>query len=279
MTNKFSPKIRMTELPNDILRDILGNLKVKDLVGDDILERYIIKHCPNIDHNRLFQWLSKHNKVNNVILLLNNRKEKDYSYYPDILQTAFKTSVHSKKLGIAKCICKYCPEFMSEHKRRLFQVVYTEITKDKRVSYLEQLLSLLSLLGYQPTYLSKHLIWRTINHKSSQTLCNALERHGIMDVIISNINVYFDDQERQDLISTMIIYNNYIALGKLVQCNELSVSVNDLVWASLVSCDKTVVVCLDCFKQKRFNQRLKKCIAHVCLNRRNDEISRRVQHW
>lgn len=279
MTNKFSLKIRMTELPNDILREILGNLKVKDLVGDDILERYMINNCPNIDHNRLFQWLSKKNKIHNVILLLINRDEKDYLYYPDILQTAFKASVHSKKLGVAKCICRYCPEFVSEHKKRLFQIVFTEVTKDRRGYHHEPLLSIISLLGHHPSYLSKHLIWRTVNHKSSQSLCNALDSHGIMDTIIRNINLCFNEQERQEVVSTMIIYNNHVALGKLVQCNDLSVSVNDLVWASLVSCDKTVVVCLDCFKQKRFNQRLKKCIAHVCLNRKNDEISKRVQYW
>lgn len=269
----------MTQLPNDLMRVILGRTKVKDLVGDDILERYVINHCPNIDHNRLLQWLSKKNKVYSVILLFNIRNESSNFYYPDILQTAFKSSVHSKKLGIAKIICKCCPQFISENGKKLFHIVFNEMIKDKRTTHIERLMRLLSLLGHQPCYLSKHLIWRTFNHKSSQLLCNRLHDYGILDTIIRNINLSFDEQEKQEIISAMIFYNNYVPLSKLVSNSNNDLSVNDLVWASLVSCDNTVVVCLDGFKQKRFNQRLKRCIANVCLSRRNDEISRRVRNW
>jgi hypothetical protein len=269
----------MTQLPIDLMRVIFGKQKVKDLVGDDILDRYIIFHCPQIEHNRLLQWLSKKNKIHSVILLLQQRNEDDYFYYPDILQNAYKSSVHSKKLSVAKIICKYCPQFITDNRKKLFQIVFSEMIKDKRTVNLERMTELLSILGHQPSYLSKHLIWRTFNHKSSPVLCEALHTYGILDTIIQNINTTFDAQERQDIISTMIFYNNYMPLRKIVTNPNNDLTVNDLVWASLVSCDDTVVVCLDGFKQKRFNQKLKKCIAHVCLNRRNDEISRRIRNW
>lgn len=269
----------MTQLPNDLMRLILETAKVKDLIGDDILERYIIKYCPNIDHNRMLQWLSKKHKTYSVILLFQTRNENDYFYYPDVLHNAFKSSVHSKKLSIAKVICKYCPEFTSDNKKKLFQVVFGEMIKDKRTLNIEKMMQLLATLGHQPSYLTKHLIWRTFNHRYSQTLCDALQQYGFLETIVSNVNMYFDEQERQELISTMIIYNNYVPLSKLLIQNSNDLTVNDLVWASLVSCDRTVVVCLDGFRQKRFNQRLKKCIAQVCLCRKNNEISKRVRAW
>lgn len=269
----------MTQLPVDLMRVIFDKQKVKDLVGDDILDRFIILHCPQIDHNRLIQWFSKKNKVHSVILLLQKRNENDFFYYPDILQNAFKSSVHSKKLSVAKVICKHCPQFILDNRKKLFQIVFSEMIKDKRTVYLGRMLELLSILGYQSSYLSKHLIWRIFNHKASQVLCEALHTYGILDTILQNINTTFDAQERQDIISTMIFYNNYIPLKKIVSDPNNDLTVNDLVWAALVSCDDTVVVCLDGFKQKRFNQKLKKCIAHVCLNRRNNEISRRVRNW
>ena len=221
----------------------------------------------------------KKNKTHSVILLFQIRNEALFFYYPDILQTAFKASVHSKKLGIAKVICKLCPQFISENGKKLFQIVFNEMIKDKRITHMERMVRLLSILGHQPSYLSKHLIWRVFNHKSSQLLCNHLQDYNILNSIVSNINVLFDEHERQELISAMIFYNNYVPLEKLVSNFDNDLSVNDLVWASLVSCDNTVVVCLDGFKQKRFNQRLKRCITHICLNRKNDEISRRVRHW
>ncbi len=269
----------MTQLPNDLMRIILGEVKVKDLVGDDILDRYVINHCPNVDHNRLFQWLSRKNRSYSVILLLISRPENVYFYHPDILQTAFKSSVHSKKLCVAKILCRYCPLFVTDNRKKLFHIVFTEMIKDKRAINLERMMSLLSILGHQPCYLSKHLIWRTFNHKLSQLLCNTLDRYGLLDTIIQNINQSFDEQERQELISTMIIYNNHVPLGKIIKHKDADLTVNDLVWASLVSCDNTVVVCLDGFKQKRFNRRLKKCIANVCLSRRNEEINKRVRNW
>lgn len=269
----------MTQLPLDLMRVILKNAKVKDLVGDDILDRYMIRYCDNIEHNRLLQWLCKKNKVHSVILLFQIRNENNYFYYPDIVQNAFKSSVHSKKLSVAKVICKYCPNFISENRKKLFQTVFSEMIKDKRSMHTEQMLRLLAILGHQPSFISKHLIWRTFNHKSSSMLCNALQTYGLLDIIIYNINNSFHEQERQELISTMILYNNYLPLSKLVTDSNNDLTVNDLVWASLVSCDNTVVVCLDFFKQKKFNQRLKKCIAHVCLKRRNEEISKRVINW
>lgn len=269
-------------LPTEVIVSILQKLKEKDVVGDDILDRFVIHNCLVMDHNRLLQWFCKRQQVMSVIQLLKTKTEQSNLYYSHIPMTAFKASIRSKKLGIAFVTFKYMPIFVKEHSKKLINLILIEIVKDKRAYHTQRLIELLMMCGSEDIKkngVPNHILSRLFCHKQSTKICNILHNYNLLDIFIKQVDNSFEEHERHDLVEQMIQYNNYISIDKLVECQSIHLNINHIIWASLLSNENTIIACLDGFKQKKCNKRLKKCIITVCMAKKNKRLNDRLKVW
>jgi hypothetical protein len=269
-------------LPSEVIVSILQKAKEKDIVGDDILDRFIIHNCSRMDHNRLLQWFCKKHKIMSVVHLLKTKQESNFVYHSYIPMTAFKASVNAKKLGIAFVTCKFMPLFIKEQSKKLIHLLLIAIIKDKRAYHTERLVDLLLMFGNDNISqydIPQHVIVRLFCHKHSAKICSVLNDCRLLDFFIKQVDNVFEEQERHDIVEQMIKYNNYISIDKLAKYPSFGLSVNHIIWASLLANEDTIIACLDGFKQNRCNKRLKKCIMTVCMAKKNKCLYERVKVW
>lgn len=269
-------------LPAEVIVSILQKTKEKDVVGDDILDRFIIKNCFMMDHNRLLQWFCKKHKVMSVIQLLKTKQEANNFYYSHIPMTAFKASIRAKKLGIAFATCKFMPMFVRDNSKKLINLIFIEIVKDKRAYHTQRLVDLLMLLGcdeIQKNEIPNHILNRLFCHKQSAKICSIFNQYNILDLIVKQVDNVLEAQERHDLIEQMIQYNNYVSIDKLVKSQSIDLNINHIIWASLLSNEETIIACLNGFKQQKCNKRLKKCIITVCMAKHDRRLSDKLKQW
>jgi hypothetical protein len=172
--------------------------------------------------------------------------------------------------------------FVRDNSKKLINLIFIEIVKDKRAYHTQRLVNLLMLIGcdeIQNVVIPNHILNRLFCHKQSAKICSILNQNNILDLIVNQIDNVLEEQERHDLVEQMIQYNNYISIDKLVKCQSIDLNINHIIWASLLSNEDTIITCLDGFKQKQCNKRLKKCIITVCMAKHDKRLYDKLKQW
>ena len=115
-------------LPYDIINNILNRIKIKHLIGDEILEGYIIKHFADPHHTLLYALIKK-KRYNSVVLYLKHKNIASCKYIQPL--TALRCILSCISINIK----------LAEHLFQLFKHNLCNITNTTFISIFQKLIS------------------------------------------------------------------------------------------------------------------------------------------
>jgi hypothetical protein len=217
----------MVQLPNDIIIDIFMRSKLKNIIGHNSVDKFIIDNIyPSSTNifNLLYILVVKKRYISVGYLL--NKININNTLDVNLIIRLIIISLREYDIEMASNIFKRFHKYI-EHKNAthiIYRCIFV-ICKDKHGIYTEDLLSFIELVCKKNIDISLplSLIQQLLRHSNSRYIIKTLISYDIIGKLTSwNLN-----KEYNYLIKNIIISNN-VELLELQCYNGLSITINDI---------------------------------------------------
>ncbi len=276
------------ELPLDLTISILERVKTHSLVGDDLLDSFVIRHCKlnaetmlhslvkkkRLKSLSLYTW--KHLKAVQCVSTACVKRLLDLS----IKQQTFTISIHLSKVFVARLGGIYRTVLLSVINGYLRNVGSDEGMEgemDKLVcrshlAFLEYFLLFCRIQGVDcDGHLGMRLLPSILCRKHSQKLVQVLARNGCLGKMMDTV-VDWDDSECCVRIMNAIIANNHIDLLNEMVCKGYEVMVCDVIVGIATGCYEMVKYLCRFFKPRWYSVKFREVLLTLASKREDDRI-------
>lgn len=269
--------------PHDITAVILEKCKVKSLIGDDVLDKFLIKYCTHNNEAMLYAFVKRGRLYYLMMYIVKHRNQVQW-VSNHCVQTLFTTSIKYNNFNIATYLCKVFAHKMVVLHQYIIKHVISSYLKRLRtrgpectechnhLHFLEQFAVLCKEKSINLTnVIPRYTLVSILTHKDSHCLINTLLRLRCLHYVV---HVLIEQHTNNHLLGVIsaIISNNHNSLLALMIDEGYCVTVSDVVIGVAFANYETNKLLLKYFKPRWYSKRFVTVMLDIAWKREDKRI-------
>jgi hypothetical protein len=274
-------------IPNYVVGLILSKMKVKNILGDICLEKFIVKYG-DMNHDTMMYWLIKKQRYEALAYYTHINKNRLQYLSQNTIISFFITSIKNKHLMICKHLLNVFESCMNE-------TIITKIIDKLIIDYLHNcgkiedsednvINNIIDFIIYIKQYCRTNLVDINISNcipikhipiilkkPNTKRLITTLSKHEMLDKCVYYIRNLDNEELSLEIINNTIIYNHITFLQYLVQ-KGYTVQVCDVIVGVDSSNIEMIRYLLSFFKPRLYSKGFKQVMLLLASKRNDDRI-------
>lgn len=221
------------DVPHDVCANILRKSKLKMLVGDDVLDRFLIQYMPDVNVEEMLHCLVLKKRLQSLILYITKQREKVHCVSTQCIRSLLELSIKQRTFTISIVLCKTFTHKLDDVGYKVVKCVVNgylkawrgKVSEEQRhcivckshKAFLEYFICLCRINGVRPERLVRRCDFtQWLAHKHSHTVVDILLQAGCLSHIFEALAEDATDKYSIRTINAIIGSSNVDVLDAMV---------------------------------------------------------------
>jgi hypothetical protein len=275
------------DFPNDMICKILEHSSMKTVIGDDILDKFIIRQRCDINPEVLLQSFVKKKRSQSLVYYTSKKKNISQLVSVNCVKCLIVESLKGMFIDTSMHLCRvFVCHLENAYVKIVTTALYQYINKynkfpkfdtDRYLMFLGCLATLCKEQGIKRNNsIPLKYIVILLCHANSHELITALVENGYLDCLHDNIIDYTAEPLITKILRSIVINNHVILLEQLVN-NGYKVSISDIIIGISYSNIGTVRYLAKFFKPRWYSRGFSTVMLSLARKRKNKKIYQLVE--
>lgn len=265
-------------LPTHLKSKILARSRVARVVGDDMLDRFLIKECYEIPPDLLFQSLVKKRRRQSLSHFFRVFHEQQLSFKS--VKTVVQDLLKRKAFEFAISICTWCPSHASLMRSHMFQFCILKMTMSKSIEvlrlwfeFMKDYHSIVDVVEIEPALyiMTSKNLKGLVEASFADDIFQFLHNNGYIHDTLQDVVSHQGDLEVKDVMRS-IIEMNRVSLMMTLMKTGYKVTIANIIQCIVVSNIDMNRLLLTCFRPRFYSAKFADYLTDICNMRGNDEL-------
>jgi hypothetical protein len=270
----------MVHFPTDVVSHILHYCSTRDIVGDDLLDKFLINKCVNIDKNNLITAFVKKSRYKSLHLLLQKTHSKGFAEI--LVRDLILKTMRDKEFQATDILFKGFNEIICSWGTTFVKTCFIEICKDKIGKYhdvymtlIEDIIMITGVKQLTIYHLPTYILLKILDHPKGKLIMAYLTKYNLITYLYKKtFHESIGNNTMIDIINKIIINNHVYVLKRLVG-SGYELDVNDVILTIACSNIEMIEYVMKYFKPRFYNKAFRKLMYAICTIR-NDALIRHI---
>jgi hypothetical protein len=272
----------MRNLPKDVISNIFFFCSPRDVVGDDVLDIFLIRECIQIDKNNLLTSFVIKNRHKSLKLFLHQTPQKYFA--PSVIRDLLFRTLRKKDFPAAIILIDGFTDLISQWSFMLIKTCFILITKDKLgenhlvyIFLIKYMMKSAKLEVLNLYHLPMHLLFKLLDHPKSKNVLRYLSKENILTHQYFETLIETVEENMQVDVINKIIVNNHTRLLELFIKSGYHIDFDDVILSIACSNNKMIACILSFFKPRLYTKLLRNLMYKLSSIRDDTNIKKLIK--
>lgn len=265
------------QLPDHLIAKVLSHCKLSSVVGDDIMDFFIIQHCVNIQPETIFQAFVKKRRGRGLQLFFQKYHECTLSVAT--VQHAMRDLLKHNELRLAQYLCSMCSLRVHQIKSYVLRTCMQQLTKyndqHRRQQWYDFMEHFVACLGND--YQHNDIIpWRILHSimqsPHSNDIVAFLHSHRLLAGSLRYLTSGDDSDDNIEAVVRTTIQKNMVFFMSLLISGGYQVNLANIIQGVVCSDISMNRVLLKFFRPRFYSAKFAAYLIDICQMRKEESL-------